>query len=433
MLKTVSCLLLLACVFTQSLPEYVYLGLNGQDDSTTAMAVSWFTWYSESYHPIVLYGTTQNYTQQSKEGVTKTYNPAKGYHHTAIMTNLKPNTKYYFSCGDKKSGMSPQKSFITPDTTSAELIVIGDLGTLRGGETTTIMHQRVANNTKQSKTSMVLHIGDIAYADDFPGLFYETVFNSWFRQMQGVMDVAPYMVCPGNHDRGCKIWPCDANNQHFNAYNKRFTMLPSVNPNHSMWYSFNYGPYHIVSISTETDFPNAPYGETFGDQLSWFRADLKKANLDRKNHPWVIVMGHRPIYCSSVGRSWEGQPVLDARDIQSAFEDIMHEEKVDIFVAGHVHAYERMYPVYKSNVTSTDYNNVNGGTIHIVNGAAGSIEGRIAVWQSVSWSANHFLGDFGYGIMRTSSDDTKLSLTWEFYSSYDNILRDSFTTTKPRM
>jgi predicted phosphodiesterase len=397
------------------------------------MAVSWFTWFSERYHPVVFYGNTTEYKQQSAAGFTKTYTPSKGYFHTAIMTNLLPNTRYYYSCGDKVSGMSDPRSFVTPDRTSSELIILGDLGTVRGGDTKKRLLARVQENVNKSRPSMLLHVGDIAYADDYPGQFYEPVFNTWFTQMQGVMDYAPYMVLPGNHDRGCKVWKCDPNNLHFNAYNKRFTMLPSINPGHSMWYSFNYGPYHIVFISTETDFLNAPYDDVFGDQLTWFRDDLKKANLNRKERPWIIVMGHRPMYCSTVARSEKGQPIHDAKHIQTAFEDIMHEEKVDVFMAGHVHAYERCYPIYKANLTSTDYGNVKGGVIHITNGDAGSIEGRIAVFQNVTWSVTNYRGDFGYGIMTTSSDELTHSLTWKFFSSSDDILRDSFTTTKSKL
>jgi hypothetical protein len=435
MQSTLTFLLLVLAYISASAPEWVYLGLNGQNDFATAMAVSWFTANATSdYKPIVRYGNTTACTQKSTKGFTKTYNPAKGYHHTAIMTNLKPDTRYYFTCGDEVAGMSDTRNFITPGIDADELIILGDLGTMRGASTMEQLHNRVQKNLDQSRASMVLHVGDISYADDFPGIWYESVFNSWFKRMQGVMDVAPYMVCPGNHDRGCKIFPCDANNQYFKAYNARFTMLPNVTAGHSMWYSYNYGPYHIISISTETDFENAPYAEKFGDQITWLKNDLKLANANRQKHPWIIVMGHRPIYCSCVTRSWLGKPILDAKYLQTAIEDIIHDAGVDIFMAGHIHGYERIHPVYRSNVTSTDYSDVKGGVIHIVNGAGGSIEGRITVFQpGVSWSASTYLKDWGYGVMTTSSTEKTVSLTWKYHSSSDDVVRDQFTVTKPRV
>jgi BioD-like phosphotransacetylase family protein len=50
------------------------------------------------------------------------------------------------------------------------------------------------------------------------------------------------------------------------------------------------------------DFPNAPEGMvSFGNQLQWLEQDLARANQRRDTHPWIIVGGHRPLYCSS----WE--------------------------------------------------------------------------------------------------------------------------------
>lgn len=74
----------------------------------------------------------------------------------------------------------------------------------------------------------------------------------------------------------------------------------------NMWYSFNYGPVHFVSINTETDYPNSPFGTDsiwkygpFGDQLSWLQNDLIEASANREQRPWIVVAGHRPIYTSN--------------------------------------------------------------------------------------------------------------------------------------
>ena len=54
-----------------------------------------------------------------------------------------------------------------------------------------------------------------------------------------------------------------------------------------MWYSFDYGPVHVIMINTETDFVNAPNGPgttlTAGNfvsttaQLAWLKNDLENA------------------------------------------------------------------------------------------------------------------------------------------------------------
>lgn len=60
--------------------------------------------------------------------------------------------------------------------------------------------------------------------------------------------------------------------------------------------------------------------------------------------------------------------------MQQAFEELLYQYKVDLYVDGHVHGYERSYPVYQSevrgNYTLNNYVNPEA-PIYIVNGSAG--------------------------------------------------------------
>jgi hypothetical protein len=84
-------------------------------------------------------------------------------------------------------------------------------------------------------------------------------------------------------------------------------MMPgSSGEQKSMYYSFDYSNVHFISLSTETSYPDAPFGSTssttkriwfrtfthntfaffdppddFGDELSWLEADLIQANQNR--------------------------------------------------------------------------------------------------------------------------------------------------------
>ena len=52
----------------------------------------------------------------------------------------------------------------------------------------------------------------------------------------------------------------------------------------------------VISYSTEVYFTNGPVAE----QLEWLKQDLAKANANRDKQPWVIALGHRPMYCSNI-------------------------------------------------------------------------------------------------------------------------------------
>jgi len=62
----------------------------------------------------------------------------------------------------------------------------------------------------------------------------------------------------------------------------------------NMYYSFNYGNVHFVAIDTENIYDTA---EMTREQVAWLINDLSGVN--RKEHPWIIVYGHRPLYCSN--------------------------------------------------------------------------------------------------------------------------------------
>ena len=68
-------------------------------------------------------------------------------------------------------------------------------------------------------------------------------------------------------------------------------------------------------------------------QYEWLKAEFKK--VDREKTPWLIVIMHSPMYNSNSAHYMEGE------SMRVAYESWFVENKVDIVIAGHVHAYER--------------------------------------------------------------------------------------------
>jgi acid phosphatase type 7 len=56
------------------------------------------------------------------------------------------------------------------------------------------------------------------------------------------------------------------------------------------WWSLEYGPLHVVHISSEHDFTAG------SDQYAWLEQDLSA--VDRAVTPWLVVAAHRPMYTS---------------------------------------------------------------------------------------------------------------------------------------
>lgn len=171
-------------------------------------------------------------------------------------------------------------------------------------------------------------------------------------------------------------------------------------------YSFDLGPVHFISVSTEVYyFMN--YGiKPLVFQYEWLEKDLIKANLpeNREIRPWIIVMGHRPMYCSNENSddcthhetlTRVGLPFFNIFGL----EDILYKYGVDLEIWAHEHSYERLWPIYNYQVYngSYEYPYVNPkAPVHIVTGSAGCKEGRENFNDTrPSWSS--FISrDYGY-------------------------------------
>jgi len=305
--------------------------------------------------------------------------------------------------------------------------VFGDMGSLLGEWTMGAL----INNSLYGTFDWVYHVGDISYADDFAEYFpemYDEIWDEFFAGIEPVSAVRPYMVCPGNHEYSCENPECTNYTINFAAYNSRFLMPGAESfSNNTMWFSFNYLNAHFISISSETDFPYSPYNSTFGDQLKWLENDLINANNNRNATPWIIVVGHRPLYCSNEWFSSNGVPVEASYYFQQSFEQLFYKYHVDIYFCGHAHSYERIYPTYNNTPTSNNYVNPTS-TTYIVAGAAGNIEGFLDTgWYKTSWSAYQDYTNFGFGILSILNNT---HLNWKYFTSSGDFIKDEFNLIK---
>ena len=139
-------------------------------------------------------------------------------------------------------------------------------------------------------------------------------------------------------------------------------------------------------------------------QYKWLEETLKSATT-----PWIIVSGHKPFYCSSTYANNERSPGGtrgDAGSLTHSLEPLFEKYGVDLFLGGHIHAYERSYPV-SVNGTFVDFDSVSvneedgvdvylnpAATTHLTIGTGGA--GHLTEdWPDPEWSAKHY-EEYGY-------------------------------------
>jgi len=464
--------------FTSTRPEQLHLAFAGADINgyPNGMSVSWFTHQFTS--SVVQYGLDADKLDQVSKGSSMQYLVEYGYHHRVVLSNLVANSVYYYRVGNHSIWSDVFHFRAAPNSPDAllSISVFGDLGYLDSKQrpmevvfsylekdwSAMETRRQIEKLHSVGAIDFIWHIGDISYADDSfdssPESFtYEDVYNGYMRWFENISNTIPYMVLPGNHETECHSPSClygvrGASLKNFSAYNARWHMPSDVSGGVlSMWYSFNYGAVHFVSINTETDWVNAQeetgglpnsyykcgsFGRT-GEYMAWLEEDLKKAVKEREAglRPWIIVGGHRPF-----------DHVCNTDSQNPPIEDLLNKYDVDLYICGHLHSYCRFGPAYKGkvdtgSVVSPNHYHKPKNLVSIIVGGPGcdemknilSLDGnssaqpvisgvKASVLEGEQFSSNKMAS----GVLEVNST----SLHWKLLDSSDGTILDEFWITK---
>ncbi|KAK7103367.1 hypothetical protein V1264_018281 [Littorina saxatilis] len=360
----------------------------------------WVTWVTQDYTSGSTAWYGQDGLEQRADGTVTKFVDGGALHrtmymHRVKMTGLQPGKRYVYIVGgeDGWSSKFTFKAILDGTKWSPYLVVYGDMGNYNAQALPMLQLDAMQGNF-----DAILHVGDYAYDMDTDNAL---VGDEFMRQIESVAGYVPYMTCPGNHEQA----------YNFSNYRNRFTMPGGDGT--GMYYSWNIGPAHILSFNTEIYFWGNTH-ENIKRQYDWLEADLKKANLpeNRAVRPWILAMGHKPMYCSNVdGGELCTNPKNPIRNGTAVFwpnlEDLFYKYGVDIEFYAHEHSYERLWPLYKSKVcngsTAEPYTNPRA-PVHIITGSAGDAEGQTKFRKTVTdWSA-FSTDDYGWTNIKIAND-----------------------------
>jgi len=250
--------------------------------------------------------------------------------------DLEANTKYFYRVtatsddNDKlESELLSFRTAATPDSPFT-FVVIGDT------QSQADVVKRVSDLAFMHRPNLLIHAGDLVST----GTNKSDWTRHFFPNMQPLLSRVPMMPVLGNHEQ-------DA--QHYYDYMDL--------PEPERWYSFKYGNAEFFMIDG-----NRTLGEG-SEQLAWLDGALKKSKSQ-----WKFAVLHQPPYTSDsddYGDTFKTTSRRGDPNVQNIIA-LLEKYHVDICFSGHVHDYERTWPIRNGKVVS-----FKKGGVHYVTSAGG--------------------------------------------------------------
>ena len=200
--------------------------------------------------------------------------------------------------------------------------------------------EKTVQNVRNLNPKLLLALGDFSY---------DKTSTCWLSVMKPIESITKISI--GNHEDSDTL---------LNSYLNQFRLS-------KQYYSFDTNNVHVLIMSTEEEFePNS-------DQYNFVVNDLRNAanNPDIK---WIIVNMHNPFYSSP--NECEASGCEGDKDFRESFHPLFDKYGVDLVLEGHVHNYQRSFPLafnqqksgepIVTSASKTDYNNPSGAIFAIV-------------------------------------------------------------------
>jgi acid phosphatase type 7 len=306
-----------------------------QMGTSQSITVRWRT--NVATNSRVRYGTAPNDLPWAADNLNLTTE------HEVTLSGLLPDGTYYYSIGTTTAtlaGGDATHYFVTaPMTGTAKqtrIWVLGDSGTADANARA--VRDAYLNFTGQTRTDLVLMLGDNAYDDGTDAEYQRAVFDMYPMVLRNTV-LWPTI---GNHDTAGSTVPG------IYPYHEIFSLptnaeaggMPSGTEN---YYSFDYGNIHFISLDSMTSDRSAN-----GPMMTWLRS-----NLASTTQPWIIAFWHHPPYSKG---SHDSDTEIELIEMRENALPILEEAGVDLVLAGHSHSYERSFLISGHYGHSTTFN-----------------------------------------------------------------------------
>ena len=284
-----------------SWPE-VRLGPYIQSISQNSAIIAWQTEVETIGE--VRYGTTEDL-------IDRVPDPTAQRQHAVLLSNLEPDTHYYYQVFSDRNLFSDILFFKTSkeiDQSNFRFVVYGDT------QKNQTIHSTIVDLALRSNPAFVIHVGDLVDEGDIPQEWID-----FFSIESELLKTTSLFPTYGNHD-GDGLF-----------YDSLF-----YTPGDERWYTFTYGNVRFISLEVGKD--RWPDIEPTSEQYKWLESVLSK-----NDHPWLIVFFHMPPYTSEYGSDEDRyeRTIEETLFVRENLTPLFEKYGVDLVLNGHHHNYQR--------------------------------------------------------------------------------------------
>ncbi len=248
------------------------------------------------------------------------------YHHSAILTGLRPNTLYAYRVGGD-TVWSEWNQFTTAQDTVApfEFVFFGDP---QNGITDVIARVFRESLLKAPSARFWLFTGDLT---ELPQ--YDRFWAEWFHATGFIPSMMPSIMTPGSHEYALQTKDTTRWDVLTPLWDAHFT-LPENGPKglEERAFTIDYQGVRFILLDAQRGLK---------EQSQW----LEKVLAQNRNR-WTVVAMHEPVFSVAADR--------DGHETRDAFMPLFDRYSVDLVLSGHDHVYSRSFKLNDGKV-------VNGG------------------------------------------------------------------------
>lgn len=259
--------------------------------------------------------------------------------------------------------------------------------------------QKTVSNIKGKNPERVLALGDYSY---------QPTATCWLNTINSIKSITRINI--GNHEN-------DAN-EDLTKYLSSFGLS-------KQYYSFNFQNVHVLTMATEISFG------TSSSQYNFVKNDLAAASTN-PNIKWIIVNYHRAMYTSP--NTCSTSTCHGSSSLRDAYHPLFDKYGVDLVLQGHVHNYQRTFPIKynpsnpsnptKTSTSTNTYTDPQGEVFAIVGMAGINFHGLSG---KSSFVASQQDSKFGILDIQITNDGSKLQA--KHYAN-DGSVKDQFSISK---